>query len=48
MEKSHTRQPVPTAVRNVKYPSNLIQTGQFTAESVTAKEDPREDTKNIR
>jgi hypothetical protein len=43
--KSHTRQPVLTAERNVKFPSSQTAPGQFIAESVTLNEDHHEDSK---
>jgi len=43
--KRHTRQPAPTAERNVKFPSNQTEVGQCTAENVTLNEDHHEDIK---
>jgi len=43
--KRCTRQPAPTAERNVKFPSNQTALGQCTAENVTLNEDPHEDIK---
>jgi len=43
--KSRIRQPVPTAERNVKFPSSQIQAGQCTAVNATANEDHHEDIK---
>jgi hypothetical protein len=45
MAKKCTRQPVLTAVRIVKFHSNLIRTGQFIAESAIANEDHHEGTR---
>jgi hypothetical protein len=45
MEKKCTRQPAPTAERNVKFPSSQTEADQCTAENVTLNEDPREDIK---
>jgi hypothetical protein len=40
-----TRQPAPTAEKNVKFLSNQTAHGQFTAENATLNEDHQEDTK---
>jgi hypothetical protein len=41
-----TRQPAQTVEMNVMYHSNQMVAGQFTAASVTQKEDHHEDTKH--
>ena len=45
MVKRCIRQLVPTAERNVKFPSSQTQQGQFTAENAIANEDHHEDIK---
>jgi len=37
----------PTAVKNVKFPSNLTEADPYTAENAILNEDPREDIKLI-
>jgi len=43
MAKRCTRQPAPTARRNVKFHSSQTEADQFIAESATANEDHHED-----
>ncbi len=43
MAKKCTRQPAPTARRNVKFPSSQTEADQCTAESATQNEDHPED-----
>jgi hypothetical protein len=43
MRKRHTRQSALIVERNAKFPSNLMEAGQCTAENVMLSEDPRED-----
>jgi hypothetical protein len=43
MRKRHTRQSALIAERNAKFPSNLTEAGQFTAENVMQSEDHPED-----
>jgi hypothetical protein len=48
LRKKCIKQPVLNVAKNVKFHSNLIQTGQFTAENATrknAQQDHQEDTK---
>jgi hypothetical protein len=43
MRKRHTRQSALIAERNAKFPSNLTEAGQYTAENVMQSEDHPED-----
>jgi len=45
MRKRRIRQSALIAERNAKFPSNLTEAGQYTAENVIRSEDPREDIK---
>jgi len=47
MRKRHTRQSVLIAERNAKFPSNLTEADQCTAENVMPSEDLREGIKLI-